>query len=172
MLLNQSFFMKFKLRNHTESDMPFLKEMLFEAAYWRPDMERPSIEEGLSLPELKKILSGWGRKGDTAVIAETSDRLKTGAAWYRFWTEGNHSYGFVKSQIPEIGMAVVREYRGQGIGNALLRELIRIADENKIYELSLSVESDNPARYLYLKHRFIKVNTVANSWTMVRKSNP
>ena len=164
--------MKFKIRNHTENDMPFLKEMLFEAAYWRPDMERPSIDEGLSHPELKKILSGWGRNGDTAVIAETSDRLKIGAAWYRFWTDGNHSYGYVKSQIPEIGMAVIREYRGQGIGNALLRELIRIAAENKIKELSLSVESDNPARYLYQKLHFRKIDTVANSWTMIRENAP
>ena len=115
-----------------------------------------------------KILSGWGRNGDTAVITETPDKIKIGAVWYRFWTDENHSFGYVDSQTPEMGIAVVRKYRRQGIGNALLIELIRIAAENQIKGLSLSVEKDNPARFLYLKHHFRKINTIANSWTMIR----
>jgi hypothetical protein len=58
--------------------------MLFGAAYSCVTSNRPSLEEGLSHAELSKILAGWGRKGDTAVIAETIDGEKVGAAWYRF----------------------------------------------------------------------------------------
>lgn len=160
--------MKYRIRNHTAEDIPFLKEMLFEAAYWRPETKRPSLKEGLSHPELRKILSEWGRSGDTAIITETVTGEKIGAAWYRFWTNQNHSFGYIAPQFPEIGIAVNRHYRRRGIGNALLAELIRISIEQNIKGLCLSVENDNPARFLYQKHQFRKVKTVADSWTMIR----
>ena len=161
--------MKFRIRNHTTDDIPFLKDMLFEAAYWYLKSKRPYLEEGLSHPEIKKILANWGRNGDTAIIAETMKAKNIGAAWYRFWTDQNHSFGYVNSEIPEIGIAVVPKHRKKGIGNALLTELIRISTENNLKGLSLSVDSHNPARYLYLKHQFEIIHHHENSWIMIRR---
>ncbi len=77
-----------QLRIATCDELPFLRQMLFEAAYWRPDSPRPSLEEGLANSELGKILADWGRDGDLAVIVHDGQR-DTGAAWLRFWTEAN-----------------------------------------------------------------------------------
>lgn len=162
------------VREGTLQDIPFLHKMLFEAAFWRPDVVRPPIHEGLSHPELAKLLEGWGREGDTSVIAETVGGRPVGAAWYRFWSDREHSYGYVSADIPELGIAVAHGMRRRGIGDGLLHALRRLAANRGIQYLSLSVEEDNPARHLYLKHGFEQVNRVGNAWTMVAatKTNP
>ena len=158
-------------RDHTHYDINFLQEMLYEAVFWRPNISRPPIKEGLSHPDIAKVLSNWGRDGDTAVIAYTEEGERVGAVWYRFWTHDNHSYGFVTPDIPEIGIGVKQKYRRRGIGNALLTQLIEISINNNIKQLSLSVEKDNPAQHLYKKHHFKKVKTIINALTMVRTNS-
>lgn len=159
--------MKYKIRLGKTNDIEFLREMLFEAVYWRPGIKRPPIKQGLSHPDISKILYGWGRKGDTAIIAESPEGRCIGAAWYRFWTDEIHSFGYVNKESPELGMAVVGEYRGKGIGSVLLKELIDVAAEKGIKKISLSVENDNPAVHLYRRHGFKKIGSLDNSWTMV-----
>ena len=87
-----------RIRQGTKKDLPFLKEMLFEAFFWNPDLERLDYQEFLQNTEFIKLLSKWGRPGDRAVIAEENEK-PIGAAWFRFWTEENHSYGFVDSSL-------------------------------------------------------------------------
>ena len=162
--------MKIKTRKGTTADIEFLRKMLFEAAFWRPKTQLPSIEEGLSHSELAKILHGWGCKGDTAAVAESIEGEPIGAAWYRFWTDKNHSFGYVHRDVPELGIGVVAAERNKGIGSALLKELFRIASTADIKKISLSVERDNPARHLYLKFNFKKVGSLDNALTMVAKT--
>jgi ribosomal-protein-alanine N-acetyltransferase len=153
----------------TLKDLPFLQEMLFEAAYWRPDHQRPSLEAGLARPDLVYLLKGWGRQGDTAVIAITGDGQQAGAAWYRFWEPGVHSYGFVSLEIPELSIAVRQTFRGMNIGHRLINALLKTAVSQGIEKISLSVEVDNPAMNLYRDHGFQMVGKAGNSWTMVVK---
>ena len=47
--------------------------MLYEAAFWRQTGQRPPLEEGLARPDLAGLLSGWGRPGDAAVVAESAE---------------------------------------------------------------------------------------------------
>ena len=146
-------------------DLPFLQEMLYEAAYWRPNQQRPPIHEGLARPDIQKVLHNWGRPGDTAVIAIDENNMPLGAAWYRFWTSENHSHGFVDESTPEVGIGVRVEKRRQGVGTALLQALLKQADKQGIQRVSLSVDPDNYARKIYEKIGFKKVGD--GSWTMV-----
>ena len=58
------------LRKSKQSDIPFLREMLFEAVFWRASDNKPSLEEGLAYPEVSNALAGFGeREGDVAVVA-------------------------------------------------------------------------------------------------------
>ena len=129
--------------------------MLFEAAFWRPDGERPPLDEGLSREGLHHLLAGWGRSGDTAVIAETAERPNpaepgtvVGAAWYRFWNDDEHSWGYVNARIPELGIGVLPEWRGRGAGLLLLQALTDTARVQGLPALSLSVEKENFAAEL------------------------
>ncbi len=154
------------IRPGNEDDLPFIEKMLFEAFYWNPSTRRPHIREFLLHPKFRKLLSEWGRPGDRAVIAEEGE-TPVGAAWYRFGTEENHSYGFVDPETPELGMGVRAGHRSTGIGRALLRTLIEAARDQGIRALSLSVDPSNFARQLYESEGFVKVGESGTSWTMV-----
>ncbi|HOO59497.1 MAG TPA: GNAT family N-acetyltransferase [Candidatus Mcinerneyibacteriales bacterium] len=59
----------------------------------------------------------------------------------------------MKDYIPEnilVYIATHKEYRGQGIGKALMKKASRVSDG----DIALHVEPDNPARFLYEKMGF------------------
>ena len=150
----------------TKADYHFLQEMLFEAAYWRADVEKPPVDVGLARPDVARVLEDWGRPGDVAVVAHAPDDQLIGAAWFRFWTAEVHSYGFVDPETPELGIAVSQGHRRRGVGTGLLQALLAHARLQGIRQVSLSVERDNPARTLYEKLGFQEVGIVEGSWTM------
>jgi ribosomal protein S18 acetylase RimI-like enzyme len=156
-----------RLRRAGPHDLAFLRQMLYEAAYWRPGAERPALEEGLARVDLAKLLAGFGtRPGDTAIVAE-SPSGPVGAAWLRHWSDADHSYGFVAAAVPELGIGVRAEARRRGIGEMLLRALLDEAARQGVASVSLSVETDNPAARLYERLGFRPVARVGGAWTMV-----
>jgi len=130
--------------------------MLYEAVNWRDDgaEERPPLEELLLQPELARYVSGWGRIGDTAIVA--LDRLDepVGAAWFRLFEPEEPGYGFVAADVPELSIAVYPECRGQHMGGLLLGTLVSRARSDGYRAISLSVAEANPARRLYVRHGF------------------
>jgi ribosomal-protein-alanine N-acetyltransferase len=162
--------MNCSLREAAPGDIGFLREMLYEAAFWRPGPERAPMEEALARPELAKILRNWGRDGDTAVLAVVSGNVPVGAAWYRLWSEEDHSFGYVGPEVPELGIAVAATHRGRGVGAQLLAAILNLAAGQGIRRVSLSVERDNPAVLLYKRYGFTAVGALGNSWTMVAET--
>lgn len=152
-------------------DLPFLSMMAYEAAFWRPaapQRPHPAPAEALQLPELAMYVRGWGRRGDRGFVASV-DAEPVAAAWYRRFSAGEHGYGFVDEQTPEVSIAVAERHRGAGIGQALLSALLVQARLDGFACLSLSVEQDNPAVGLYLAVGFRKLERVGNAWTMVAR---
>ena len=158
--------MEIEIRSATAEDLPFLEKMLFEAFFWDPAQYRPAYEAFKQDPEFGKLLADWGRTGDRGVIAENAGE-PVGAAWFRFWTPENHSYGFVDAAIPEIGIGVHPFHRGRGLGRKLLRALIEIARKENLSALSLSVAPGNFALQLYRSEGFSKVGESGTSWTLL-----
>ena len=142
------------IRRSRPDDAEFLREMLFEAAYWRTTKPRPDLEEGLGHPDLAKVFAAWGRRGDLAMIATDGAGARIGAAWMRLWTVQDHTRGFVDEQTPELGVGVVKEFRRHGVGTALLLALLGRAREEAMPRVSLSVEIENVARLLYERFGF------------------
>ena len=70
--------------------------------------------------------------------------------------------------LPELGMAIMFEHRGQGIGKRLLLEMIEFARSIGYSALSLSVDPHNkPALQMYEKSGFKKIyEDDGGSWTM------
>ncbi|MDQ2910788.1 MAG: GNAT family N-acetyltransferase [Actinomycetota bacterium] len=135
-------------------DVPFLRDMLRHAYYWRVDSVSESGE-----PPVQRYVERWGRPGDTALIA-IQDFQRVGAAWYRlFKADGdNRGYGFVDEQTPELSIAIVPSKRGTGLGSELLDALLERARADGYAAISLSVEKDSPAVGLYERHGFAHVN--------------
>ena len=136
------------------ADLPFLWEMLWQAAAVSPEVRESGRERALQLPEVRRYLEDWGRSGDAAVVAVTAEGACLGAAWYRLFPATAPGYGFVAEDIPELGIGVSPEARGEGVGSALLEELKGTARAQGFAALSLSVDSENPAGRLYERHGF------------------
>ena len=164
--------MEFYIREGGKKDLPFLKEMLYFAAFWQiaDGIDNAKIPNLPDDPQISIIFHEWGKSGDIAFIAENEDGQQIGAAWYRFYTLDAHSYGFIDSDIPEIGIAVKPDFRGSGVGTAILKRLIEKAAKRNIRALSLSVERNNYAAELYKKFEFVNIGNSADShWTMMLK---
>ena len=149
--------MGFTIRPGTQDDVPFLEAMIYEAAF-HPRRPRPPLEQALREPRLARWVAGWGRPGDAAAIATDRTTRPVGAAWYRRFPRyepGNE--GFVDPATPVVAIAVVAEWRGQGIGAALLGALVERARATGIAALSLSVGATNPAVRLYGRLGFVRV---------------
>ena len=145
------------LRRGGAQDLRFLRDMLHHAYYWRERVPGSLVS---------RYVRGWGRPGDTAVIALESG-FPVGAAWFRVFRAVEPGYGFVDESTPELAIAVVPSKRGHGIGDELLGALIQKAQAGGYGRLSLSVEPGNPARKLYERHGFAVVDEGAEAWTMV-----
>jgi ribosomal protein S18 acetylase RimI-like enzyme len=131
--------------------------MLVHAYYWRARVPGSLVS---------RYVRGWGRRGDTAVIALV-DGFPVGAAWFRLFPAAEPGYGFVDEQTPELAIAVVPSKRGHGIGDELLDSLLEKARAAGYKRISLSVEPGNPARKLYERHGFEVVDEGDDAWTMV-----
>lgn len=145
---------KIEIRVARAGDLPFLWEMLYEAAAVNPGVRAMGKERALALPALRKYLEGWGRAGDQAIIAVDPAAQPVGAAWYRFFSEDAAGYGFVASDIPELSVAVVSDMRGKGVGGALIANLLERARAQGYRAMSLSVDRSNPALSLYQRLGF------------------
>ena len=153
------------MRPAEPSDLPFLRAMLYEAAFWRPYAARPPLDDALDDPALARYVDGWGRNGDAGVLAVGDADELVGAAWYRLFEVDKPGFGFIDEWTPELSLAVVVDVRARGIGTGLLRALLARARADGFDALSLSVEPDNPARRLYERNGFVRVAGEA-AWTM------
>jgi ribosomal protein S18 acetylase RimI-like enzyme len=128
------------IRAISRDDQAFVTEMQYEALFVPPGDE-PIPHEVLDQPGIARYHAGFGtRPGDVGVIAIGADASRLGAAWVR-QLEG---YGFVDGDTPELGVAVVAQHRGEGLGRELLVRLFDL-----VPRCSLSVDDRNPARRLY-----------------------
>jgi len=156
------------LREAQLSDLEFLRAMLYQAVFWRPRPGKPSFEEGLALPDVRKALTAWGeREGDTAVVAAV-DSEPVGAAWARLWTDEDYIIGYVDERTPTLGVAVHEDHRRQGIGRRLIEWMIERAAEDGVPQISLSVSKDNHALALYRALGFEQTVDRGDAFTMVR----
>ena len=66
-----------------------------------------------------------------------------------------HDYGHIDDETPSLAISIREEYRGMGIGEKMLRTLLRLLLEKGYPGLSLSVQKENKRAFaLYQKLRF------------------
>ena len=162
--------MDYTVRPLTIEDEPILWTMLMYAAH------ENSLESVQSQPILSRYVEGWGRFGDMGTVAFVNENA-IASAWLRLWTGDDGGFGYIDSTIPELAIAVLPEYRGNGVGTTLLKQVLRSA-QGIFPAVCLSVRADNPVVNLYQRLGFVKVesNEVVNrvgsiSFSMVYKFN-
>lgn len=158
--------MEFGIRRAGPDDAPFLAQMVVEAVNWLPGRDW-SRERILSDPSLAHYVSGWMRPDDLGLVAVDAAGQPVGAAWLRYLTAADPGFGYVADDVPELTIGVVPGWRGQGVGRALLRELLAGAREAGVRAVSLSVERANFAARLYAAEGFRAVESFEDADTMV-----
>lgn len=143
---------KYTIKIADKNDQDFLYEMLYQSIYVEPHSPNPD-RKIIETPEILKYIANWGKKGDYALIAIDEIGNKIGAVWIRYFDSNNKGYGFISDKIPEMGIAVEQEYRGNGIGSFLIEEILK-RTKKKIQSISLSVQLNNPALKLYRRFGF------------------
>lgn len=139
--------------------------MLYIALFVRPG-ETPFPAAILNQPKLAKYIINWNDHPlDIAVVAERNG-LIVGAAWGRVFSADDPSYGFIAEDIPEVTVAVVADYRNQGIGGALLQRIEEAYQQANVPALSLSVDQLSPAQRLYFRHGFSIYEESGTAYTM------
>lgn len=155
-----------ELRPLTPADEPFLWEMLYYALYV-PQGQPPFPREIVYEPEIRRYVEGWGQEDDKGVLALVEGK-PAGAVWIRLFPGEQRGYGYVDDRTPELSIAILPGYRGQGIGTKLITRLLEMV-KAQYPQISLSVSPDNPAVRLYVRLRFEIIIQTPSSLTMMWK---
>ena len=151
------------IRPLKETEYGLLDSFLYEAIFV-PEGMQPPPRSILLNPELQVYVSGFGtQEADTAFAAEKNGRV-IGAAWARMMED----YGHIDEQTPSLVIALLPEYRNQGVGRALLTELVSAVKEKGFSQVSLSVQKANRAFHLYQRVGFEIAWETENEYGMVK----
>jgi ribosomal protein S18 acetylase RimI-like enzyme len=158
--------MEISFRKAKIDDAGIIKDLFYQAIYVPNGQPRPP-RNIVEKPELRKYYNDWGKTGDLGYVAYTED-CTVAAVWIRLLKGELKGYGYVDDNTPELSIAVLPEFRNQGIGSDLLNMIINEAGST-FRNISLSVTKDNPARHLYERSGFVEISDNVNDKIMIRK---
>lgn len=158
--------MKYIIREIKKEEYVLLEHFLYEAIFIPVGVEPPP-KTTINMPELQEYIADFGSlKDDKAIVAEVEGEI-IGSVWVRIMND----YGHIDDDTPSLAMSLYKEYRGLGIGTALLKEILlnlKLAGYTKV---SLSVQKDNYAVKLYKKVGFTVYDENEEEYIMVTKLN-
>lgn len=121
-----------------------LKEFLYQAIFI-PEGMTPPDRSIIEQPELAVYYENFGSgKADNCIVADDGGRA-VGAVWTRIMDD----YGHVDDETPSFAISMYREYRGQGTGTKLMREMLSLLREQGYSQASLAVQKANYAVRMY-----------------------
>lgn len=139
-----------------------LDDFLYEAIFLPPGMQAPPREIILR-PELQVYVADFGkRSGDYALGAKADGRI-VGAVWARIMKD----YGHISDDTPSLAVSLYPEYRGKGIGTALMQAMLCRLRSAGYQQVSLSVQKANAAVRLYRRLGFETVRVNEEEYIMV-----
>lgn len=153
--------MEYQIREIRQEEYVILDEFLYEAIFI-PDGVEASPKSIIKQPELQVYVSDFGKKDDCCLVAEVDGKI-IGAVWTRIMND----YGHIDDSIPSFAISLYKDFRGQGIGTALMEEMLALLRERGYKKASLSVQKANDAYRLYLKVGFIVVGENKEEYIMV-----
>ena len=141
--------MDYRIRPLRTEEIPQLKDFLYEAIF---------IPEGVAAPpreivydeSLQVYIHDFGNLPDDRCLVAESHGKVVGAIWSRIMND----YGHIADDIPSIAISLYKEYRNQGIGTVLLKQMLALLKANGYKSVSLSVQKANYAMKMYRKAGF------------------
>ena len=150
------------LRELRSDETELLKRFLYEAIFIPEGVEPPDVEI-IEQPELKIYYEDFGTgRADYCIVADDDGRV-IGAVWTRIMND----YGHVDDETPSFAISLYKEYRGQGIGTRLMKEMLELLEDKGFERASLAVQKANYAVRMYEKVGFKTVDKNEEEYVMV-----
>lgn len=155
--------MDYIIRKMLKEEYSLLEDFLYEAIFV-PEGVLPPQKSIILQPELQVYLTDFGkRKDDIAFVAEI-DGKAAGAVWARIMND----YGHIDDDTPSLAISLYKEYRGLGIGTAMLKEMLCALEKEGYARTSLAVQKANYAVKMYQKAGFEIVDENEEEYIMAR----
>lgn len=163
--------MDYTIRHMERDEWPLLEGFLYEAIYV-PEGFEGGIPRSIIYddPRCRAAFEGFGELPDDRALVTVVDGSVVGACWVRTTDE----YGHIDDATPSFSISLYQQYRGQGMGAAMMRQML---DELRVAgyaRASLSVQKDNPALHLYERLGFQIIGDGADDteWLMTIELAP
>ena len=152
------------IREIRSEEITLLSDFLYEAIF---------IPEGVPAPpksiigneDLQVYVRDFGKEADDRCLVAEVDGKIVGAVWTRVMND----YGHIADGIPSLAISLYKEYRHQGIGTELLREMLQLLRRDGYPQVSLSVQKANYAFRMYQKAGFEVLKETEEEYLMVCK---
>lgn len=138
--------MEYLIRHMAPVEFPMLEDFLYEAIFvpegFEGEVPRSVIFDD---PKCRAAFEGFGTLADDRAVVAVVDGKVVGACWVRTTDE----YGHIDDETPSFSVSLYAQYRGRGIGGAMMRQMLDELRRAGYSCASLSVQKENPAVRLY-----------------------
>lgn len=153
--------MDYVIRGMLKEEYSLLEDFLYEAIFIPEGVSAPS-KSIIMQPQLQVYITDFGKeKDDIAFVAETDGKL-AGAVWARIMDD----YGHIDDGTPSLAISLYKEYRGFGMGTAMLGKMLSALKEKGYARASLAVQKANYAVKMYRKAGFEVVDENEEEYIM------
>ncbi len=136
--------MDITIRELQKEEYLLLDHFLYEAIFI-PEGVEPPPKTIITSPELQVYVEHFGEsKDDWGLMAEVDGKV-AGAVWVRIMND----YGHIDNETPSLAISLYKEYRGLGIGTAMMKEMLNLLKSHGYSQVSLSVQKANYATKMY-----------------------
>jgi ribosomal protein S18 acetylase RimI-like enzyme len=140
---------KYKIRPLRENEYVLLNDFIYEAIYIPEGVDAPP-KSIINQPDIQVYVADFGKqKGDYCYAAEVDEKV-VGVVWVRIMKD----YGHIDDETPSFAISLYKEYRGYGIGTALMQAMLSSLKRSGYRKTSLAVQKANYAFKMYLKVGF------------------
>ena len=154
--------MNYIIRTLYPSEYSLLEEFLYQAIFV-PKGQQPPPRSVLQSPALRVYVDGFGQSPHDRAFAAVAEGRVAGAVWVRIMDD----YGHVDSETPSFALSLLPEFRGQGLGTALLHAMLDQLRQAGYAQASLAVQKDNYAARMYQRAGFPILRETEEDFIMV-----
>lgn len=156
--------MNYIIREIKEEEYSLLENFLYEAIFV-PEGIDPPPRSIINAPELQVYIKNFGtQKHDKALVAEADNKV-IGAVWVRIMND----YGHIDDDTPSFAISLYKEYRGLGIGTAMMKSMLTVLKNSGYRQASLAVQKANYAVKMYRSVGFEIIDENEEEYIMVTR---
>ena len=154
--------MNYNIRKIREDEYKLLDDFIYEAIFI-PEGAIPPPKSIITQPELQVYIENFGKEKDDICFAAEAEGKVVGAVWVRDMED----YGHIAEGVPSFAISLFKEYRGFGIGTALMKTMLAELKSRGYEKTSLAVQKANYAVKMYKNVGFYIIDENDEEYIMV-----